>query len=428
MRYLKETDPEIYQAVVQEYNRQFYHLELIASENFTSLAVMEAQGSVLTNKYAEGLPGKRYYGGCEFVDIAESLAIERVKKIYGAEHANVQPHSGSQANMAVYMAFLKPGDVILGMDLAHGGHLSHGAKVNFSGKVYQVYYYGLNPETELIDYDQVWKLAKEHKPKMIVAGASAYPRIIDWERFAQIAEDVGAYLMVDMAHYAGLIAGGVYPNPVPYAHFVTSTTHKTLRGPRGGFILCRAEFAKDIDKSVFPGIQGGPLMHVIAAKAVAFKEAMTEEFKNYARQVIINAQAMAEEFLKLGFKVVAGGTDSHIVLLDLRNKGITGKEAEEALGKANITVNKNAVPFDPLPPTKTSGIRIGTPAMTTRGMKEDEMRSIAKLIAKVIDNIKDEKVIEDVRKEVIELCQQFPLYPEMKEVLDELPYSKATHI
>ncbi|HAV39951.1 MAG TPA: serine hydroxymethyltransferase [Aquificaceae bacterium] len=428
MRYLKETDPEIYQAVVQEYNRQFYHLELIASENFTSLAVMEAQGSVLTNKYAEGLPGKRYYGGCEFVDIAESLAIERVKKIYGAEHANVQPHSGSQANMAVYMAFLKPGDVILGMDLAQGGHLSHGAKVNFSGKVYQVYYYGLNPETELIDYDQVWKLAKEHKPKMIVAGASAYPRIIDWERFAQIAEDVGAYLMVDMAHYAGLIAGGVYPNPVPYAHFVTSTTHKTLRGPRGGFILCRAEFAKDIDKSVFPGIQGGPLMHVIAAKAVAFKEAMTEEFKNYARQVVINAQAMAEEFLKLGFKVVAGGTDSHIVLLDLRNKGITGKEAEEALGRANITVNKNAVPFDPLPPTKTSGIRIGTPAMTTRGMKEDEMRSIARLIAKVIDNIKDEKVIEDVRKEVIELCQQFPLYPELKEVLNELPYSKATHI
>lgn len=428
MRHLRETDPEIYQAVVQEYNRQFYHLELIASENFTSLAVMEAQGSVLTNKYAEGLPGKRYYGGCEFVDIAESLAIERVKKIYGAEHANVQPHSGSQANMAVYMAFLKPGDVILGMDLAHGGHLSHGAKVNFSGKVYQVYYYGLNPETELIDYDQVWKLAKEHKPKMIVAGASAYPRIIDWERFAQIAEDVGAYLMVDMAHYAGLIAGGVYPNPVPYAHFVTSTTHKTLRGPRGGFILCRAEFAKDIDKSVFPGIQGGPLMHVIAAKAVAFKEAMTEEFKSYARQVIINAQAMAEEFLKLGFKVITGGTDSHIVLLDLRNKGITGKEAEEALGKANITVNKNAVPFDPLPPTKTSGIRIGTPAMTTRGMKEDEMRRIARLIAKVIDNIKDEKVIEDVRKEVIELCQQFPLYPELKEVLNELPYSKATHI
>lgn len=428
MRYLKETDPEIYQTILKEYERQFYHLELIASENFTSLAVMEAQGSVLTNKYAEGLPGKRYYGGCEFVDIAESLAIERVKRLYGAEHANVQPHSGSQANMAVYMAFLKPEDVILGMDLAHGGHLTHGAKVNFSGKVYKAFYYGLNPETELIDYDQVWKLAKEYKPKIIVAGASAYPRVIDWEKFAEIAKDVGAYLMVDMAHYAGLIAGGVYPNPVPYSDFVTSTTHKTLRGPRGGFILCKREYAKEIDKSVFPGTQGGPLMHVIAAKAVAFKEAMTEDFKNYARQVVLNAKAMAEEFLRLGFKVITGGTDSHIVLLDLRNKGITGKEAEDALGKANITVNKNAVPFDPLPPTKTSGIRIGTPAMTTRGMKEDEMRLIAKLIAKVIENPKEEKLIEEVRREVIELCQQFPLYPEIKEVLDELPYSKATHI
>ena len=428
MRYLREADPEVYQAVVQEYNRQFYHLELIASENFTSLAVMEAQGSVLTNKYAEGLPGKRYYGGCEFVDVVENLAIERVKKLYGAEHANVQPHSGAQANMAVYMAILKPGDVILGMDLAHGGHLTHGAKVNFSGKVYQAFYYGLNPETELIDYDQVWKLAKEHKPRIIVAGASAYPRIIDWQKFAEIAEDVGAYLMVDMAHYSGLIAGGVYPNPVPYAHFVTSTTHKTLRGPRGGFILCKAEFAKDIDKSVFPGIQGGPLMHVIAAKAVAFKEAMTEEFKAYAKQVVLNAQAMAEEFIRLGFKVVTGGTDSHIVLLDLRNKGITGKEAEDALGRANITVNKNAVPFDPLPPTKTSGIRIGTPAMTTRGMKEQEMRLIARLIAKVIENINNAEVINKVGREVIELCQQFPLYPELKEVIDELPYSKATHI
>ncbi|MFN4319350.1 MAG: serine hydroxymethyltransferase [Aquificaceae bacterium] len=428
MRHLKETDQEIYNAIINEYRRQFYHLELIASENFTSLAVMEAQGSVLTNKYAEGLPGKRYYGGCEFVDIAESLAIERVKNLYGAEHANVQPHSGSQANMAVYMAFLKPGDTILGMDLAHGGHLTHGSKVNFSGKVYNAVYYGLNPETELIDYDQVWQRAKEYKPRMIVAGASAYPRIIDWERFAEIAEDVGAYLMVDMAHYAGLIAGGVYPNPVPYAHFVTSTTHKTLRGPRGGFILCKAEFAKEIDKSVFPGTQGGPLMHVIAAKAVAFKEAMTEEFKSYARQVVLNAKAMAEEFMKLGFKVVSGGTDSHIVLLDLRNKGITGKEAEEALGRANITVNKNAVPFDPLPPTKTSGIRIGTPAMTTRGMKEEEMRLIARLIAKVLENIRDEKVIEDVRRETMELCQQFPLYPELREVLDELPYSKTAHI
>ena len=428
MRHLKHTDPEIYEAIIKEYERQFYHLELIASENFTSLAVMEAQGSVLTNKYAEGLPHKRYYGGCEFVDIVEDLAIKRVKELYGAEHANVQPHSGSQANMAVYMAVLKPGDTILGMDLAHGGHLSHGAKVNFSGKIYNAVYYGLNPETELIDYDQVYRLAKEHKPKLIVAGASAYPRVIDWEKFAQIAEDVGAYLMVDMAHYSGLIAGGVYPNPVPYAHFVTSTTHKTLRGPRGGFILCKAEFAKDIDKSVFPGIQGGPLMHVIAAKAVAFKEAMTEEFKRYARQVVKNAQAMAEEFMRLGFKVVSNGTDSHIVLLDLRNKGITGKQAEEALGRANITVNKNAVPFDPLPPTKTSGIRIGTPAMTTRGMKEDEMRYIARLIAQVINNIEDSDTIEKVSKEVIELCQQFPLYPELKEVVDELSYSKTIHI
>ncbi len=428
MRHLKQTDPEIYEAIVKEYKRQFYHLELIASENFTSLAVMEAQGSVLTNKYAEGLPHKRYYGGCEFVDIAEDLAIKRVKELYGAEHANVQPHSGSQANMAVYMAVLKPGDTILGMDLAHGGHLTHGAKVNFSGKVYHAVYYGLNPETELIDYDQVYRLAKEHKPKLIVAGASAYPRVIDWERFAHIAQEVGAYLMVDMAHYSGLIAGGVYPNPVPYAHFVTSTTHKTLRGPRGGFILCKAEFAKDIDKSVFPGIQGGPLMHVIAAKAVAFKEAMSEEFKAYARQVVLNAQAMAEEFIRLGFKVVSGGTDSHIVLLDLRDKGITGKQAEDALGRANITVNKNAVPFDPLPPTKTSGIRIGTPAMTTRGMKEEEMRLIARLIAQVIQNIEDSQVIERVGREVVEICQQFPLYPELKGVMDELSYSKAAHI
>ncbi len=428
MRYLRQTDPEIYEAIVKEYERQFYHLELIASENFTSLAVMEAQGSVLTNKYAEGLPHKRYYGGCEFVDIAEDLAIKRVKELYGAEHANVQPHSGSQANMAVYMTVLKPGDTILGMDLAHGGHLSHGAKVNFSGKIYNVVYYGLNPDTELIDYDQVYRLAKEHKPKLIVAGASAYPRVIDWERFAHIAQEVGAYLMVDMAHYSGLIAGGVYPNPVPYSHFVTSTTHKTLRGPRGGFILCKSEFAKDIDKSVFPGIQGGPLMHVIAAKAVAFREAMTEEFKEYARQIVKNAQAMAEEFIRLGFKVVSNGTDSHIVLLDLRNKGITGKQAEDALGKANITVNKNAVPFDPLPPTKTSGIRIGTPAMTTRGMKEEEMKHIARLIAQVIQNIEDSNTIEKVGKEVIELCQHFPLYPELKEVVDELSYSKATHI
>ncbi|MFN3813603.1 MAG: serine hydroxymethyltransferase [Aquificaceae bacterium] len=414
MKRLLETDPEIYEAILKEYERQFYHLELIASENFTSLAVMEAQGSVMTNKYAEGLPHKRYYGGCEFVDIAEDLAIERVKKLFGAEHANVQPHSGTQANMAVYMAMLKPGDTIMGMDLAHGGHLSHGAKANFSGKVYNAVYYGVNPETELIDYDAMYKLAKEYMPKMIVGGASSYPRVIDWERMGEIADSVGAYLMVDMAHYAGLIAGGVYPNPVAYAHFVTSTTHKTLRGPRSGFILCKAEFAKDIDKSVFPGIQGGPLMHVIAAKAVAFKEALSEEFKDYAKQVVKNARALAEELIKEGFKIVSGGTDSHMILLDLRGTGLTGKEVEEALGRANIAVNKNAVPFDPLPPVKTSGIRIGTPAMTTRGMKEDEMKTIAKLISMVIKDIKNEAVIGRVKQDVMELCEHFPLYPELK--------------
>jgi glycine hydroxymethyltransferase len=420
MRHLFNTDPEVYSAIVKEYERQFYHLELIASENFTSLAVMEAQGSVMTNKYAEGLPHRRYYGGCEFVDIVEDLAIERAKALFGAEHANVQPHSGSQANMAVYMAVLKPGDTIMGMDLAHGGHLTHGAKVNFSGKIYNAVYYGVHPETETIDYDNMYKIAKEYKPKLIVGGASAYPRVIDWEKMREIADSVGAYLMVDMAHYAGLVAGGVYPNPVPFAHFITSTTHKTLRGPRSGFILCKKEFAKDIDKSVFPGMQGGPLMHVIAAKAVAFKEAMSEDFKEYAKQVIANARAMAEEFIKEGFKVVSGGTDSHIVLLDLRNTGLTGKEVEDALGRANITVNKNAVPFDPLPPVKTSGIRIGTPAMTTRGMKENEMRRIAKLISKVIKNITDEKVIHQVRQEVIELCEEFPLYPELREKISTL--------
>jgi glycine hydroxymethyltransferase len=420
MRHLFNTDPEVYSAIVKEYERQFYHLELIASENFTSLAVMEAQGSVMTNKYAEGLPHRRYYGGCEFVDIVEDLAIERAKALFGAEHANVQPHSGSQANMAVYMAVLKPGDTIMGMDLAHGGHLTHGAKVNFSGKIYNAVYYGVHPETETIDYDNMYKIAKEYKPKLIVGGASAYPRVIDWEKMREIADSVGAYFMVDMAHYAGLVAGGVYPNPVPFAHFITSTTHKTLRGPRSGFILCKKEFAKDIDKSVFPGMQGGPLMHVIAAKAVAFKEAMSEDFKEYAKQVVANARTMAEEFIKEGFKVVSGGTDSHIVLLDLRNTGLTGKEVEDALGRANITVNKNAVPFDPLPPVKTSGIRIGTPAMTTRGMKENEMRRIAKLISKVIKNITDEKVIHQARQEVIELCEEFPLYPELREKISTL--------
>ena len=428
MEHLLKTDPEIFEVIVKEYERQFYHLEMIASENFTSLAVLEATGSVLTNKYAEGLPEKRYYGGCEFVDIAEKLAIERAKKLFGAEHANVQPHSGSQANMAVYLAVLKPGDTIMGMNLAHGGHLTHGAKVNFSGKLFNVVQYGVNPETELIDYDQIYTLAKEHKPKMIVGGASAYPRVIDWAKLREIADEVGAFLMVDMAHYAGLIAGGVYPNPVPHAHFVTSTTHKTLRGPRSGFILCKEEFAKAVDKSVFPGIQGGPLMHVIAAKAVAFKEAMTEEFKTYAKQVVLNAKALAEELLKGGLKIVTGGTDSHIVLVDLRPKNLTGKEVEKALERAGITVNKNAVPFDPLPPTKTSGIRIGTSALTTRGMKEDEMRKIAKLILTVIENLDDEKVIEKVKEEVRELCESFPLYPELRERINELRNSSPAGI
>jgi len=428
MEYFLKTDPEVFDAVLKEYERQFYNLEMIASENFTSLAVMEATGSVLTNKYAEGLPGKRYYGGCEYVDIVENLAIERAKKLFGAEHANVQPHSGSQANMAVYFAVLKPGDTIMGMDLAHGGHLTHGSKVNFSGKLYNVIYYGVNPETELIDYDQLYKLAKEHKPKLIIGGASAYPRVFDWEKMREIADDVGALFMVDMAHYAGLIAGGVYPNPVPYAQFVTSTTHKTLRGPRSGFILTTKEYAKVIDKSVFPGIQGGPLMHVIAAKAVAFKEAMTDEFKEYANQVILNAKTLAEELQKEGFKIVTGGTDSHIVLVDLRNKNIIGKDAERALEKAGITVNKNAVPFDPLPPTKTSGIRIGTAALTTRGMKEEEMRRIAKWISQVLHNLDNEEVIQRIKNEVRELCEAFPLYPELKRKVDELRNSQATDI
>ncbi len=428
MEHLLKTDPEIFEVITKEYNRQFYHLEMIASENFTSLAVMEAVGSVLTNKYAEGLPGRRYYGGCEFVDVAEELAIERAKKLFGAEHANVQPHSGSQANMAVYMAFLNPGDTIMGMNLSHGGHLTHGSAVNFSGKVYNVVHYGVDPETEQIDYDQMHKLAKEHKPRMIVGGASAYPRVIDWAKMREIADSVGAYLMVDMAHYAGLIAAGEYPNPVPHSHFVTSTTHKTLRGPRSGFILTKEEFAKQIDKSVFPGIQGGPLMHVIAGKAVAFREAMTDDFRNYAKQVISNARALAEELARHGFKIISGGTDSHIVLVDLRPMNLVGRDVERALERAGITVNKNAVPFDPLPPTKTSGIRIGTSALTTRGMKESEMVLIASLISKVIKSIDDESIIESVRGEVRDLCEQFPLYPELRGVMDELRNSKAGNL
>lgn len=410
MKYLPNVDPEIYESIKSEEYREEYHLELIASENFVSRAVLEAQGSVLTNKYAEGYPGKRYYGGCLYMDRVEDIARERVKAIYGAEHANVQPHSGSQANMAVYFVVLNPGDKVLGMNLAHGGHLTHGSPVNFSGKFFNFYFYGVDKETERINYDAVWNLAKEVKPKLIVAGASAYPRIIDFEKFASIAEDVGAYLMVDMAHIAGLVAAGLHPSPVPYAQFVTSTTHKTLRGPRGGFILCKKEFAKEIDKAIFPGIQGGPLMHVIAAKAVAFKEAMSPDFKEYQRQILLNAKALAEELMRLGYRLVSGGTDNHLMLVDLRDKGITGKEAEKALEEAGITVNKNSIPFDPQPPTITSGIRIGTPALTTRGMKEDEMIYIARLIHEVLSNIKDDKVKEKVKIEVEELCKQFPIY------------------
>jgi glycine hydroxymethyltransferase len=413
MEHLKLVDPEVYSAIKCEYERQNNHLELIASENFTSLAVMEAQGCLMTNKYAEGYPGKRYYGGCECVDIVENLAIERCKKLFGAEHANVQPHSGSQANQAVFLAVLKPGDTILSMDLTHGGHLSHGSPVNISGKYFNVVHYGVRKDTETIDYDEVYDLAKKHKPKLIICGASAYPRIIDFKAFAEIAEKVSAYLLADIAHIAGLVVAGLHPSPIPYAHFVTTTTHKTLRGPRGGVIMCKKEFAKDIDKAVFPGLQGGPLMHVIAGKAVAFKEAQSEEFKKYQEQVVKNAKVMAEELISLGFRLVSGGTDNHLILVDLTDKGITGKDAETALGKANITVNKNTIPFETRSPFIASGIRIGTPAITTRGMKEEEARRIAQLIAKVLNNIEDEKVISSVREEVLELCGKYPLYPQL---------------
>ncbi len=413
MKHVKNFDPEIFDALKCEYKRQNEHLELIASENFTSPAVMEAQGSVLTNKYAEGLPRKRYYGGCECVDKVEELAIQRCKELFGAEHVNVQPHSGSQANQAVYLAILKPGDVILSMNLSHGGHLSHGSPVNMTGKYFKVVQYGVRKDTETIDFDQVAELAREHKPKLIVCGASAYPRTIDFDKFREIADEVGAYLLADIAHIAGLVVAGLHPSPIEACHFVTTTTHKTLRGPRGGVVMSKAEFAKDIDKAVFPGLQGGPLMHVIAAKAVSFKEAMTEEFKKYQEQIVINAKAMAEELQKEGFRLVSGGTDNHLLLVDLSDKGITGKEAEAALGRANITVNKNTIPFDTRSPFVTSGIRIGTPAITTRGMKEPEARKIAKLIAKVLKNINDEKVIESVKAEVIQMCSEHPLYPEL---------------
>lgn len=403
-------DPELWEAMQGERQRQEDHIELIASENYTSPAVMEAQGSVLTNKYAEGYPGKRYYGGCEYVDVAEQLAIDRAKALFGADYVNVQPHSGSQANAAVYLSVLKPGDTILGMSLAHGGHLTHGSQVNFSGKLFNAVAYGLHPETEAIDYDEVERLANTHKPKMIVAGASAYSLVIDWKRFRHIADSVDAYLFVDMAHYAGLVAAGVYPSPVGIADFVTTTTHKTLRGPRGGIIMARAEHEKAINSTIFPGTQGGPLMHVIAAKAVAFKEAMGHDFKLYQEQVIDNARVMAKVLQGRGLRIVSGRTDSHLFLVDLRAKEITGKDAEAALGRAHITVNKNAIPNDPQKPFVTSGIRIGTPAMTTRGFKEIEAERLANLIADVLDAPGDEAVITRVAEAVQDMCAKFPVY------------------
>jgi glycine hydroxymethyltransferase len=405
-------DPELAKAIKGERQRQEDHVELIASENYTSPRVLEAQGSVLTNKYAEGYPGKRYYGGCEYVDIAEQLAIDRAKKLFGADYANVQPHSGSQANAAAYYALIQPGDTILGMSLDHGGHLTHGAKVNFSGKFFKAFQYGIRPDTGEIDYDQVQRLAEEHKPKMIIAGFSAYSRLVDWARFAVIAKSVGAYFVVDMAHVAGLIAAGVYPSPIPHADVVTTTTHKTLRGPRGGLILAKAndEITKKLNSLVFPGTQGGPLMHVIAAKAVALLEALQPEFKVYQQQVLQNARAMAARFAKKGYPVVSGGTDNHLFLMSLAERNITGKDADAALGRANITVNKNAVPNDPRPPMVTSGLRIGTPASTTRGFKEAEIEQVADFIVEVLDAEGADAAVERVRPKVVELCRQFPVY------------------
>ena len=410
LRSLKETDPIVWEAIKREIGREKGKILLIASENYASRAVLEAQGSIFTNKYAEGYPGKRYYGGCEFADIVETAAIERAKKLFGAEHVNVQPHSGSQANMAVYFAFLKEGDTILGMNLSHGGHLSHGASVNFSGILYRNISYGVNRDSGLIDYEEVERLAKEHRPKMIIVGASAYSRIIDFKKFSEIAKGIGAYLTADIAHIAGLIAAGLHPSPVPYADFVTTTTHKTLRGPRGGMIMCRAEYAKAIDKMIFPGIQGGPLVHVIAAKAVAFKEALEPEFKEYQTSVVKNAKKLASELQKRGYKIISGGTDNHLMLIDLTEKGITGKEAEEALDKAGITVNKNSIPFDNRPPTITSGIRIGTPSVTTRGMGEAEMEEIADIIDEAICSASDELKLKKLNKRSLGLCKKFPIY------------------
>ena len=411
-RSLAETDPEVATAIGNEVHRQNSGLELIASENFVSSAVLEAAGSVMTNKYAEGYPGKRYYGGCEFVDVAEALAIARAKQLFGAEHANVQPHSGAQANMAVYFTLLKPGDSVLGMNLAHGGHLTHGHPLNFSGKLYTIVPYGVRKDDERIDDEELERLAREHKPKMIMVGASAYPRIIDFPRIKKVADEVGATVVVDMAHIAGLVAAGEHPSPVPHADFVTTTTHKTLRGPRGGLVLCTAKYAKELDKALFPGVQGGPLMHIIAAKAVCLKEALEPSFKEYQHQIVANAKRLAGAIAAHGFRLVSGGTDNHLMLVDVFSKGLTGKVAEAALGKAGITVNKNAIPFDQNPPMVASGIRIGTPAVTSRGMGEPEMDQIAGFIARVLGSPEDDRTLGMVRSEVEALCRRFPLYAE----------------
>ena len=407
---IQRQDPEVYAAMMRELQRQRDHIELIASENFVSPAVMEAMGSHLTNKYAEGYPGARYYGGCQYVDEVENLAIERAKALFGAEHANVQPHSGSQANVAVYLALLKPGDTILGMDLSHGGHLTHGSKASISGKYFNATFYGVDPETECIDYDLVQQRAEEVKPRILIAGASAYPRVIDFKRMREIADSVGAYLMVDMAHIAGLVAAGEHPSPVPYAHVVTTTTHKTLRGPRGALILCKEELAKKINSAVFPGTQGGPLMHIIAAKAVCFGEDLQPEFKAYQHQIVLNAAALADELQKQGVRLVSGGTDNHMMLADVYSRGKTGAEVQELLDMANITANKNTIPFDPLGVKTTSGMRFGSPAVTTRGMKEDEMRQIGRMIARLVEE--GESAVPAVKEEVLALCERFPLYPE----------------
>lgn len=409
-QYVLPTDPEVAAAIANEEHRQNHKLEMIASENFVSRAVMAAQGSVMTNKYAEGYPGKRYYGGCEYVDVVEDLARERLKKIFGSDHVNVQPHSGAQANTAVYFAALSPGDKVLGMNLSHGGHLTHGSKVNISGKYFQFFEYGVNAETEMIDYEELRRIARETQPKMIVAGASAYPRVIDFAKFKEIADEIGALLFVDMAHISGLVAAGLHPSPVPYADFVTTTTHKTLRGPRGGVILCKEEWAKKVDSAVFPGTQGGPLMHVIAAKAVCFKEALQPEFKQYQQQIVENARILAQELMQQGLRLVSGGTDNHLMLVDVRPKKLTGREAENTLESINITVNKNGIPFDPEKPTITSGIRIGTPALTSRGFKTEDMKAVARAITLALDNPTNEAKLDEAREIVRVLCDKYPLY------------------